>query len=295
MIIPTTLPFQSLKRPLNIAHRGSMVLAHENTFGAFRLAVESGADVLETDVRLSSDGELVVFHDREVDRTREGRGAIRAHTLEELEKLKTRTIPAGIGAGSVGTDSSAEFTGEIAAASRPNDDTTIPTLDALLEEFSGRYFSIDVKDAEIAAARKAIDIVRAHGAADRVVLASFHVKIARYLRAEAPEIAVPADKHRSLRALASGGIMGYPAGSFFMLPAYRSEVFPERANRSGLDTGPVPPLLFGSFFIRAVHRRGGLVFVWTVDEPADMHRLLEIGVDGIVTNRPDLLAKVLRE
>lgn len=250
--------------PLLIAHRGGGGLAPENTIEAFRRAVEWWrADVLELDVRLTRDGEAVVFHDATLDRTTDGRGRVSEHRLSEIRRLDAgaRFAPAGGGG--------APFRGR---------GVRVPTLEEVLRTFPVTRINIEIKD--VHGAPRVLESVREARAEQRVLIAAGE-RAARPPRSEWPHAVSAAGEevrrfliHHRLRALRW----------------HRCDVdalqVPERQGRIRIVTPR---------FVRDAHRSNLPVHVWTVDEEADMRRLLDWGVDGIVTDRPDRLARVLHE
>ena len=249
--------------PLLVAHRGGSRLAPENTLEAFRDAVERWqADMLEMDVRLTRDGHVVVIHDETVDRTTDGTGPVSSFTLEELQRL----------------DAGHRFVDPRGEASFRGRGVNVPLFEDVLLGFPGMRLNVEVK--EPGAAGPLVDVVRRHGAETRVLVAAEHERS----RDAARGYPGPWGASRThvfwfwaLHRLPGGGPYT-PSADILQVP----EVW------RGLRV--VTPS-----FVRAAHRRNLPVQVWTVDDPADMRRLLAMGVDGIQTDRPDLLARVLVE
>lgn len=237
-------------QPLAIAHRGGAHLAPENTVAAFARSTALGLRYLESDVRLTADGELVCFHDELLDRCTTGRGRVAAHTSDQL-RARVRVA---------GTE-------------------RIPTLREALETFPDTCFTVDVK--ERAAIAPLARLLQRRDYAERVCLAGAWDGALQLLASQAPHVHT-ALGWRSLATLLSAAKMGVQppavtvAGRFAHLPV-----------RLGRLPVPSPSL------VRRAHRLGVRVVVWTVDEPAEMHTLLDMGVDGIITDRPDLLRSVL--
>lgn len=248
--------------PLLIAHRGGAALAPENTLAAFRQAVERWpVDMIELDVRATADGHCVVIHDATVDRTTDGTGAVADMTLAQLREL----------------DAGARFI-PVEGAQPPGARATVPTIDEVLEELPNTRLTLEVKAA--AAQAPMFAAIRRHGAGDRVIAAGMH------------------DRDRTLFHAWDGAVSGsmesvqrfyvahrFRLGRFRRLHAHVVQV-PETHGRFRI----VSPR-----FVRDVHAQGIDVHVWTVDEKEDMQRLLDWGVDGIVTDRPDRLTRVLAE
>jgi glycerophosphoryl diester phosphodiesterase len=249
--------------PLLVAHRGGARLAPENTRTAFAQAANRWrADVLEMDVRLTRDGEVVVIHDETVDRTTDGSGRVADITYEELERL----------------DAGYRFLDLEGRPSFRDQGVTVPRFEEVLTEFPGMRMNVEAKEPQVAG--PLVDVIRRHGAASRVLVAAEFERCRRAARGYPGPWG--ASRHQAfwfwtLHRLPGGG--GYTPGA---------------------DILQVPETWIGGRivtpdFIRAAHRRNLPVHVWTVDDPADMRRLLSWGVDGIQSDRPDLLAEVLTD
>jgi len=250
-------------RPMLVAHRGGSKVVPENTVEGFRQAVDVwGADMLEMDVHVTRDGVPVVIHDPTVDRTTDGTGAVGDLTLGEL-----RAFDAGY-----------RFTDPSGRSNWRGKGVRVPTLDEVLETFRGVWINLESKTA--AAAGPLVDAVRRHGAEGRVLVAAEYER----WRRGAVGYGGPwgASRHHVLafRALcALPGTAGYTPGA---------DVFQVPESWKGFR-------IVTRRFIEQAHQKNIPVQVWTVDDPSDMVRLLELGVDGIQTDRPDLLARVLHE
>ncbi len=249
--------------PMLVAHRGGARLAPENTLLAFRQARECWrADMLEMDVRLTADGQVVVIHDPTVDRTTDGTGRVADLTLAEIRDL----------------DAGYRF--EALDGSRPHRGrgVRVPTLDEVLEAFRDVWINVECK--EPPAAGPLAEVVRRHGAEERVLIA-----------AESEKSRAAARGYRGPwgASLPQGFLFWVlhrlPGGSPYT-PAADILQVPERWKGMRVVTPR---------FIREAHRLNLPVQVWTVDDEHDMRRLLDWGVDGIQTDRPDLLAHLLCE
>jgi glycerophosphoryl diester phosphodiesterase len=261
----TAKPYLALRRPWLVAHRGGAALAPENTLPAFDLAARLGADAFETDVHLAADGAVVVFHDDETSRLTGAPGTIEERTLAEV-----RALDAGF---SFTPDGGRSFPWRGRGASPP-------TLAELLARHPGTRVNVEAKRDDPALARALARAVRDAGAVDRVCLGSQHDAAGELLRQLLPEAChflpeTAATCH--VMAARSPGSTGCPEGwDVADLPHRMGDlVVLDRAT------------------IAALHGRGLAVFAWTVDEEADMRDLVGAGIDGIMTDRPDLLARVL--
>ena len=241
-------------RPI-IGHRGAAAYAPENTMASFHLALEQGADALEFDVRMARDGEAVVLHDPTLDRTTDAVGPIRLQTLKELEQVDAgyRFSPDG------GRDYPWRGKG-----------VRIPRLRQVIEDLPAVPLLIEVKEPE---AQEAITrVLRETGAAARAVIAGSDWRSLQSFRA--PPFHLGASRRDIARLYFRWGEPD---------PACRCFAVPDR-----FKFLPVPTRRF----VRAAHARGASVHVWTVDDPSLARRLWANGANGMVTNRPDVIAKV---
>lgn len=248
--------------PIAMAHRGGSAYAPnvglENTIGSFRRAVAMGYRYLETDVHATADGELVAFHDTHLDRVTDVKGAINDLPYAAVREARIN-----------GTDS-------------------VPLLTELLEEFPTTRLNIDIKaDSALA---PTVETIRRHGAIARVCLASFSERRVRAVRrALGPSLATGAGQ-------VGTGLLRYGPGvltRWLHTPAPVLQI-PATHRINGRELTLVTEGL-----VRSAHRLGKQVHVWFhswSDESAvEMHRLLDLGVDGIVTDHIDVLRDVLAE
>jgi len=257
-----TRPYLTHEHPIRLAHRGSRVLWPENTMAAFQGAIDLGYRYLETDVHLTRDGRVVVFHDHDLERLTDGTGKVWEWPWADLRLLDA-----------------AHHWGPQEGFPRRGTGLGIPLLEELLTTFPDCLVNIDLKQPGIEVP-VAAEVARLD-AEDRVLIGSFFDRrIRRFRTASKGRVATSAGPSEVAGALVAARL-GRPAAG----PSDALQI-PERAGRLQLVT----PRL-----IRAAHRTGKHVHVWTVDDPSDMHRLLDLGVDGIVTDRPDLLNRVLEE
>jgi glycerophosphoryl diester phosphodiesterase len=245
------------------AHRGGAKLAPENTMAAFRPAVEAwAADMLELDVHATADGRIVVIHDATVDRTTDGTGRVAEMRWDELREL----------------DAGCRFRDPEGRASFSGGGVRIPLLDELLEAFPRTRLNVEAKDAR--AAPGLVALIRRHGATQRVLVAAEHEKNRRDVRGYPGPWGASARQLRIFWALHGTWLspLYTPHADIFQVPfAWQGrQIVTER-------------------FLTEAHRRNIPVHVWTVDDEALMRRLVEMGVDGIQTDRPDVLARVLSE
>ncbi|HEX2191935.1 MAG TPA: glycerophosphodiester phosphodiesterase [Acidimicrobiales bacterium] len=257
------------------AHQGGAREAPSNTLHAMAKGREAGADGLELDVHRSADGQVVLIHDTTLERTTNGSGAVAEHTLEELRSLDAAYwwVPGEV------DDHDAPPERYVLRGRAPADPALrIPTLEELLELHPSAPLTIEVK------ARGAVEplvaVLRGHGRRDDVIVTSFKDSVVRELRKQAPELSLAPGKFGSLW--------------FWLRTLVR---WPPR--RSRYVALQVPTRfkwlrVVDERFLRAAHRCGLAVHVWTIDGEQEMRDLVALGVDGIMTDRPSVLAAVLR-
>ncbi|QBI20948.1 glycerophosphodiester phosphodiesterase [Egibacter rhizosphaerae] len=262
VVPPRTLVTQ---RPTRIAHRGASAARPENTLAAFTHALDLGVDGLELDLRLTADGHVVVHHDPSVDRTTDGTGPVDSRTLAELRRLDA-------GAGFVAPDGSRPFAGQGIA---------IPTLGEVLTA-TDTFWVLELKAGGERLAAAVADSVHTHGAAHRVIAASFSDQLLATLRRLAPELPTSLSP-REMRALWHLSRLGL--GRWTPTRGVAAQV-PEHASGRYV---PTPR------FLTAAHALGMHVHVWPINDEGSMHRLLDEGADGIITDVPDVLNAVLSE
>jgi glycerophosphoryl diester phosphodiesterase len=253
--------------PVNLAHRGASALAPENTMEAFRLAVEAGAGGLELDVHLTRDGHIVVIHDATVDRTTNGTGAVSEMTLDDLR----------------GLDAGHNFSpdGEPTYPYRGRG-VRVPRLGEVLREFLGVAVNIDIKVGSPGIEESVLGVLRETNASERVlVVSTSHAIVKRFRKVSGGHVSTGASK--------------WEIGVFYIL----SKLSLERLVRPAYDALQVPlrhrgiPLVTPRF-LKAAHARDVRVDVWTINQVEEMRRLLDLGVDVIMTDRPGILAEVLQ-
>jgi glycerophosphoryl diester phosphodiesterase len=251
--------------PLVMAHQGGDGLWPSNTLYAFERAVALGVDVLEMDVHSTADGVLVVIHDSTVDRTTDGTGAVHDLTLAEIKAL----------------DAGYDWTPDDGQTyPYRGQGVTVPALEELFGAFPTTPMNIEIKQAEPSIAAPLCQLIRDHSMADKVLIASFHQEAIEQFRRECPEVATSAGQNEVivlfvLSKVLLEGVYG-PDSEAVQVPEYRS----------GLHV--ITPR-----FVDAAHHRNLQVHAWTINETEDMQRMLDLGVDGIITDYPDRLIDLL--
>ena len=245
------------------AHRGGAGLAPENTRGAFRHAAALGVDGCELDVRLSKDGEVVVIHDATLDRTTEADGPVSRLTAAELGH-----VDAGF---RFGADAGFPWRGR---------GEGVPLLADVLADHPVLPFIVEVKGDDPAVAEAAVAVVRRAGALDRVCFGGFADVTLAAVRRAAPEACTSAATEEIRGALYRSYLWLSPGRV-----AYQAFQVPETSKGTRVVSRR---------FVRGGRRAGLVVHVWTVNTPEDVARLKTWGVDGVITDRPDMVLAVAR-
>jgi len=250
------------------AHRGGSLLRPENTLEAFGHGLALGADGLELDVHLSRDGIVVVHHDGTLDRTTDSRGPLAERTADELARVDAGHWFQPLDR----TANEYPFRGR---------GIGIPRLAEVLTKFPHARLIIELKTPDAELARRAIAVVHAADAVDRVAFGSFSWRALNAARRHDSRIATGASREETRWALYRSWV-GWPMGK----PAYREFQVPESVGATTIITPR---------FIAYAHRAGLPVKVWTVNAVADMRRLLTWGVDALISDRPDLAVAAVNE
>lgn len=252
-------------RPLVFAHRGGGGLYPENTLEAFKYSAEMGVDVLELDVHSTADGALVVMHDADVARTTNGFGKVKEMTLAELKKL----------------DAGYQFT-EDGGKTFPfrGKGIRIPTLQEIFDSFPEKTFNVEPKQSEPSITKPLCEMIRARQMTDKTIVGSFRQQAIDEFRQICTEVATAATpaEVRDFLALYKIGL-----GETYRPPMQVLQI-PERIG--ALE-------IVSEDFIKTARKLNLQVHVWTINETEDMQRLIEMRVDGIMTDYPDKLLKVV--
>lgn len=265
---PPTRYYVNAPRPLVIAHQGGDGLWPGDTLYAFEKAVKLGADVLEMDAHITKDGHIVLMHDESVDRTTDGTGLIEDLTLGELKQLDAAYL------WSNDDGKTFPYRGQ---------GIQVPTLDELFTKFPQMRYVIEIKLTTNPIDKPLCDLIRKHSMQDKVVVASFHDVAMENFRNTCPEVTTSASRTevRNYVLLGKAFLWG------FYFPKFQTIQPPWNPNDSlGIQ-------IMTARFIRESHTKNIRVEPWTVNDPALMKRYIDWGVDGIITDRPDLMLDIL--
>ncbi len=282
------------RRVLNMAHQGGELEAPSDTMYAFKTAVRKGAEVLELDVHATADGELVVLHDSTVDRTTGGTGVVDEMSIEQIKALDAAYwFVRGCGTCRDRLEPEYRFRG-IATGARalPNklknfspDDFKIPTLREVLETFPTTMINIEIKATAPDTAPyeyRVASILEEFGRTDDVLVVSFLDHAIEAFKVYAPTVHT---------ATATVETAMFWASTQDQLPGLANERY--RALQVPITEAGVT--VVNQDFVNDAHSSGLAVHVWTINDRATMEWLIDIGVDGIMTDKPRLLEKVLGE
>lgn len=252
------VPFLDHPRPLAFAHRGGAAHAPENSWSAFEHAVKLGYAYLETDARATSDGKLMAFHDRNLERVTDAEGPINMRPYREVATLRV-------------------------AGTEP-----IPLIEDLLGAWPDVRFNIDLKDE--AGIPLLPGVLRRTGAWDRVCVTSFS---GARLRTARKLLDRPVCMTTSPAAIAAvrcsiGAGQGPAQGP-------PTKLLARRLSRADARCTQVPGRVATASFVRRAHALGLDVHVWTINDRAGMIRYLDLGADGIMTDDIETLREVLIE
>jgi glycerophosphoryl diester phosphodiesterase len=254
-------------KPRLFAHRGASGEAPENTLEAFRRAVEAGVSYAELDVHTTRDGQVVVTHDETLARTTNGKGRVQEYTLAELQEFD-----AGYW---FSADGGQQFPFRAAGV-------RIPTLADVLRGFPQLQFTVEIKQVEPPIEERVIAVVRDCGRAADVILASEHDPVISRVRALTADIATSfaaGEVADFIQRVSTGQLADYrPAGLALQIPPKFHEI----------------PLVTAET-VAAAHGLGLEIHVWTINEPREMERLLDLGVDGIMSDHPARLREVVQQ
>ena len=243
-----------VNRPLVFAHRGACRIAPENTLPAFQAAIDAGADGVELDVQYSSDGHLLVIHNPSLEGSTNGTGRVTGYTFAELRAL----------------DAGSWFDPKFAG-------TQIPTLDEVLDLLRGKLLvNIELKALDSATQGIGVDVVavvRNHHMTDQVVLSCFNPFALRRAKRAGPEI--------ECGLLLAPDLPGWTGWNLTRWYSRADALHPEA------------PMVDSAYMAQAT-KRGLPVRVWTVNDEAEMRRMIALGVDAVITDVPDLMVEMMK-
>jgi glycerophosphoryl diester phosphodiesterase len=263
--------FPALKTPYLLAHQGGEHLAPTNTMAAFAVADSIGVDFLDMDVHMTGDGHLVAIHDSTVDRTTNGHGRVDTYTLAELQTL----------------DAGYHFQDLQGNYSYRGKGVRIPALEEVFSTYATKYhLHFEIKDAYPKGEAPQIEaklwaLIQKYAMEKKTIVGAFQQKIVdRFQQLSAGQVMVGAGTTE---------VAQFVLAHKLRLPALyrrRSHILEIPLHSHGIN-------LKDHSLIEQAHRLGMQVYYWTIDDQPTMQELIELGADGIFTNRPDLLKDVI--
>jgi glycerophosphoryl diester phosphodiesterase len=252
-------PFFALAGPIVFGHRGACGERPENTLPSFERALEQGADVLETDVHATRDGEVVVLHDADLSRTTEGSGDVAELSWQDVARL----------------DAGFRFSDENGATPFRGRGIRVPRLAELLARFPGVRLNLELKRCDARLVAGVLDLLREAGREEGTLLAAERDDTMHLLRE-----AVRARGSRAALGASLGDVLGFIRAAL--------EGGPPPAGPMALQ---VPPEFLGRPLVTRelvdfAHAHAVQVHVWTINEQDEMRRLLALGVDGLMSDFP---------
>ncbi len=254
-------------KPRLFAHRGASGEAPENTMAAFQRAVDLGIEYIELDVHASEDGQIMVIHDATIERTTNGLGTVNNYSLTALRQLDAgyRFSPDG------GKTLPFRASGVV-----------IPSLEEVLSNLSNVKFTVEIKQSDPPIEEQVITLVTDCGKADDVIIASEHDAVLARARTLAPDIPTNFGYNEVadfIQRVATNQLEGYqPPGQALQIPP----------TYQGIS-------LVTAHTVAAAHQLGLEIHVWTITDPHEMNSLLDLGVDGVMSDFPARLLEVARE
>ncbi|MFT5441093.1 MAG: glycerophosphoryl diester phosphodiesterase [Myxococcota bacterium] len=260
-------PFFDVSNPVIIGHRGAAGTAPENTLPSFARGLELGSEVLESDIHATRDGIPILLHDPSVERTTNGRGNASELTLAELREL----------------DAGHHFTLD-AGGSFPQrgQGVRIPTLEEAFEAFPKARFNLEIKANPTGLVGRVVELVEKYGRSDTTLLTAGEDPIMLELRRERAERAAGFAIGASLADIVS--VIKAAVGNGPATENVMALQIPEDFGGNPLVTETL--MNFAKAHEIAVH-------VWTINEAEDMKRLLDQGVEGLITDHPERMAALL--
>jgi glycerophosphoryl diester phosphodiesterase len=259
--------------PLILGHRGAAAHAPENTLLSFERAIELGAGVIESDVQVTRDGVPVLMHDDQVDRVTNGAGAVEAMSFSELQALDAGHHFSIGDRGELGSDADGRFRGR---------GLRVPSLEEAFQEFPGVRFNLEIKTAAPGVVERVTELVARYRRADDTLLTAADDAIMKAIR-----------ERLALQRLAAA--TGASVSEVVAVVRAAADGTEPPANIMALQI----PTRFGehplvtSALVAHAQAHAIQLHVWTINDHDEMTRLLDLGVDGLVTDFPDRAAQAI--
>lgn len=262
--------FEFFQKPIKvIAHRGDSKYYPENSHLAFRSAEKLGVDIIETDVHISSDGVIFVWHDDNTLKLDGDDQKVSTRSWEDLSKLDLGFL----------------FVDKEGKRSFSSKDIRLMTFDEVLRDFPNIRFNVDLKDKNPELVMGMVGLLKKHDAFNRVVIASFHSQNLKRIRKMSAKVATSYGQSEVLLRVILTKLNLFRLASNIL---HRAPVMQVPVSSGGLT-------VVTRHFIKVLHKRGIKIQVWTINEADEMIMLYKLGVDGIMTDDPRLLLGVLKQ
>ncbi len=249
-------------KPVVIAHRGDSTNYPENTLPAFLGAIELKVDIIETDVHLTKDNKLVIWHDYTLERNTNGKGTVEEHTYKELQKL----------------DAGYNFTKDNKTFPFRNKNIKIITFEEALINCPNQRFNVDLKTKDTLIVDKCYEVLERQNAFDRVCIASFSSKNIKTMRKKYPKVITSATVGEIVSSIFKTklGLNFKKKNPLIIQPPSKGKLIKVTTPR----------------YIKNMHKNNHIIQVWTINKEKEMRDLLKMGIDAIMTDNPRLLIKV---
>lgn len=251
-----------------VAHRGDSKYFPENSHPAFKSAVDLGVDIIETDVHISSDGVIFVWHDENTFQLDGDKNSVSGKSWEELSTLD-------LGYLYIDKDGRRPFSSK---------GIGLMTFEEVLRDFPSIRFNVDLKDKQYQLVEGMVELLDKYSAFDRVVVASFHTENLKSIRRISDRVATSYGQTEVLLRVVLSKLKLFRLFSHWMItpPVMQVPVVSGGIN------------VVNRTFIKILHKRGVKIQVWTINELDEMKRLYKLGVDGIMTDDPRLLLSIVQ-
>lgn len=264
-------PMFKRERPLVMAHQGGAALAPSNTLEAFHHAVELGVDIIELDIHQTKDGHLVVIHDDTVNRTTNGKGKVNELTLDEIQSY----------------DAGYHFVDLEGHHSYRNEGVIIPTLESVFQEMpQNMRYTIEIKDTNHPELYETIgeqlwELMKKYNVENNILIGSFEQDILNMMTEITNGDAIVSAGEQEVTKFVILHKLG-----LHTLYKTKADSIEMPIKASGIN-------LMDKRLIQTAQTRGIDVHYWTINDVETMKELIELGVDGIITDRPDLMIELL--
>lgn len=269
------------ERPLVIAHGGAKLLNPENTWMAYDFAYNLGVDVLEMDLQITKDGQLITYHNSELEDLSDAEGLVSEYTYEELKQFN-------FGENFMDLEGNYPYKDLSDEERLAYGDSLIPAnLESMFEKYGDDVIYIcELKNkGELGkkSADKMIELLKKYGLEDKVCVASFNKETLDYFIENAPDNVITSFDMKTATSFVIANYLGY---GIFM-------DYPQAGLQLPMSQSGIPLDL--KYLVYKIHKNDMFVHYWTVNEKSEMKKCIEIGADGVITDRPDLLFEVLQE